>query len=67
MELNALPDALLQQIAGGATQTGDAVAISVLRKALDLQAAQAGQLIAAVAASVPDPDNRIGRHIDVRA
>ncbi|MCP5305486.1 MAG: YjfB family protein [Chromatiaceae bacterium] len=67
MDISAISSSLIQQINGDATQSGDAVAISVLRKALDLQSTQAAQLIASVAASVPDPASAVGHHVDVRA
>jgi hypothetical protein len=67
MNASAIPDSLLQQISNGATRPGDAVSVTMLRKALDLQAVQAAQLIASVAQSLPDPAARIGRHIDIKA
>ncbi|MCB1785595.1 MAG: YjfB family protein [Gammaproteobacteria bacterium] len=67
MDISAISSSLIQQINGDATQSGDAVAISVLRKALDVQSTQAAQLIASVAASVPDPGSAVGHHVDVRA
>ena len=67
MDISGISSSLLQQISHGATQTGDAVAISVLRKALDMQSSQAAQLIATAAQGVPDPVGRLGQHIDVRA
>ncbi len=66
MNISAIPDSLLQQIGNGATQNGDAVTVSVMRKALDIQSSQAAQLIESVAQSVPDPSATLGRNIDVK-
>lgn len=67
MNISGIPDSLLQQIGNGATQSGDAVTVSVMRKALDIQASQAAQLIDSVAQSMPDPSSTLGRNIDVKA
>lgn len=67
MEISAIPNSLLQQINNSATQSGDAVAVTVMRKALDIQARQAAQLIQSVSQGTPDPASRIGQNIDVRA
>ncbi len=48
--------------AAGAVQTGDAVAISVQKKAMDIQAAQAQQLIQSVAESVPEPKTSLDEY-----
>ena len=48
-------------------QTGDAVGVLVQRKAMDIQQAQAAQLINSVAQSVPKPQGNIGQNINVRA
>lgn len=48
--------------ASGAVQTGDAVAISVQKKAMDIQAAQAQQLIQSVEESVPEPKTSIDEY-----
>ncbi|MBT8438377.1 MAG: YjfB family protein [Gammaproteobacteria bacterium] len=48
-------------------QTGDAVGILVQRKAMDIQEAQAVQLINSVAQSVPRPQGNLGQNINVRA
>ena len=55
---------MLQSIAATSTQTGDAVTISVMKKAMDLQAAQASQLIESAVQSVPQPGNK-GQNIDI--
>ena len=39
----------------------------MMRKALDIQSSQATQLIASVAKSMPDPGDRLGQNIDIRA
>jgi hypothetical protein len=67
MDVSGISGSLLQQIGNGATQSGDAVTISVMRKAMDIQAAQATQLIESVAQSMPDPASRVGRNINVKA
>ena len=66
MDVSAISHSLLQQIANGATRTGDAVSITMMRKALDIQSSQATQLIESVAKSMPDPGSRLGRNIDIR-
>ena len=48
-------------------QAYDAVGISVQRKAMDIQQAQAAQLINSVAQSVPQPSGNLGNNIDVYA
>ena len=67
MDVSGISGSLLQQIGNGATQSGDAVTISVMRKAMDIQAAQATQLIESVAQSMPDPAPRVGQNINVKA
>lgn len=67
MEINGISQAMLQQIGNSATRSGDAVSISVLRKAMDIQATQAAQLVEMVDSSMPAADARIGRNIDVKA
>ena len=66
MDISAISGSLLQNISNSATQTGDAVTVSVMRKAMDIQAAQATQLIESVAQSMPDPAVRVGQNIDVK-
>ena len=67
MNISAIPDSLLQSISNSSTQNGDAVTISVMRKALDAQASQATQLIESVAQSMPDPAGSLGHNINVKA
>ena len=67
MDISGISGSLLQQISNGATQNGDAVAISMMRKALDIQASQAGQLIQSAAQSMPDPGSQLGQNVDIRA
>lgn len=67
MDISSVSASLLQQIGNSSTQTGDAVSISVMRKALDIQSSQAQQLIESVAQSVPDPGARVGSRLDVKA
>ena len=66
MDVSGIYGSMLQQINNGATRTGDAVSITMIRKALDIQASQANQLIQSVADSMPEPGGRIGQHIDIR-
>lgn len=67
MDISSIPSSLLQQISNGATENGDAVTVSMLRKAMDMQASQAAQLIDSVAQSMPDPGARLGQQIDIKA
>ncbi|MDJ0740295.1 MAG: YjfB family protein [Gammaproteobacteria bacterium] len=66
MDISGVSASVLQGIGNSATQPGDAVTISVLRKAMDIQASQAAQLIESVAKSMPDPASRVGQNVDVR-
>lgn len=66
MDISGISSASLQAIAGTSTQNGDAVSISVLKKAMDLQAAQASQLIQSVTQSTSPPELS-GQHIDIYA
>ena len=69
MELSGISSATLASISGTSTRNGDAVAISVLKKAMDIQASSAAQLIASAQSSAPaspDPASSLGRHIDVK-
>ncbi len=50
---------------GGSVQTGDAVAVSVQKKAMDIQQSQAQQLIQSVEQSVPKPQTSSQSSIDV--
>ena len=67
MDISAISSSLLQNISNSASQTGDAVTVSVMRKAMDIQSAQAAQLIESVTQSMPDPAVRVGQNIDVKA
>jgi hypothetical protein len=53
-------------IAMTAQRTGDAVTVSVMKKAMDIQAASAAQLIAALPPIAALPDN-LGQNINVTA
>lgn len=57
---------MIQSIAGNAVQNGDAVVISVMKKAMDIQSSQASQLIESVAQSVPQT-GKLGSNIDIFA
>lgn len=67
MDISAISSSLLQQIGNSATASGDAVTVSVMRKALDIQSAQAAQMIESLSSPRPDPAGRVGRHLDIRA
>lgn len=66
MNISGISSVVVQSIAGNATVNNDAVVTSVLKKAMDIQASQASQLIASVAESVPQSGN-LGRNIDIVA
>lgn len=69
MDLSGVSPATLAAISGTSTRSGDAVTIKVLKKAMDIQASNAAQLIASVQASAPprpDPGSALGQNIDVR-
>ena len=57
MEITGLSASMVAS--GGAVQTGDAVAVSVQKKAMDIQQSQAQQLIQSVEQSVPQPQTSI--------
>lgn len=67
MDISGIPSSLLQQIGNGATQTGDAVSISVMRKALDIQSEQAMALIESAKAAAPKPSEGPGQLVDTYA
>lgn len=66
MDISGISGGLLQQISNDATRSGDAVAVTLLRKAMDLHASQAVQMIQAVEQGMPDPSARTGQHVDVK-
>ncbi len=66
MNISGLSSAVIQSIAGNATVDHDAVVTTVLKKAMDIQASQASQLIESVAKSMPQSGN-IGSNIDIHA
>jgi hypothetical protein len=51
------------------TRTGDAVTTATMKKAMDIQAQQAAQLIESARASAPQPQqpDHLGQNIDVSA
>lgn len=67
MDISAISPSLLQQIGNGATRTGDAVSISVMRKAMDIQSEQAMALIESAKAAAPAPQSGPGQLIDTHA
>jgi len=60
MDISGVSPSMLA--ASGPVQTGDAVAISVQKKAMDIQSAQAQQLIQSVEESVPEPKTSIDEY-----
>jgi hypothetical protein len=66
MNITGISSGLLQQIAGSSTQTGDAVTVTVMRKAMDIQAQQAAQLIDSVQQVGPAAGAGPGQSVDVR-
>jgi len=67
MDISAVTPALLRHIDNQSTQTGDAVTVSVMRKAMDIQSQQAAALIESAAQAVPRPQAGPGQLIDVHA
>jgi hypothetical protein len=69
MDINNLTSSAQSYASAPGTRTGDAVAVLNLKKALDVQAENAVQLIEAASEASPpaDPDSSLGRNIDVRA
>lgn len=61
----------MQSVASNATVPNDAVVTAVLKKAMDIQASQAQQLIASIEASVPkpnstpNPNGAVGQMVDI--
>ena len=67
MDISAISPSLLQHIGNSATQTGDAVSISVMRKALDIQSEQAMALIESAKSVAPAPQSGPGQLVDTYA
>jgi len=70
MDINGISSATIASISDTSTPSGNAVAVSLLRKALDIQASAAAQLIASATASAPtatDVSSPIGQNINVTA
>ncbi|MDX1811443.1 MAG: YjfB family protein [Gammaproteobacteria bacterium] len=66
MDINSISSGVVTQ--NVAQKTGDAVGVTVARKALDIQSSQAAQLIDSVKESVPAPSEpHLGNHINVKA
>jgi len=59
MDISSVSSSLIQQISNTSTETGDAVTIKVMRKALDIQEQQAMQLIESAAQSSPAKAQKI--------
>lgn len=69
MDISSVSSATVTGIANSATRTGDAVAISVQKKAMDIQADMASQLISSAAAvnkSLNASAGNLGANIDVK-
>lgn len=69
MDLNGISSATIASISGTSTRSGDSLTISVLKKAMDIQADNAAQLIASAQASAPakpDPGSAIGQNLDIK-
>ena len=66
MNISGVSAAVIQSIASNATVNNDAVVTSVLKKAMDIQASQAAQLIASVQQTMPAQGNP-GQNIDILA
>ena len=54
-------------LASTAMQNGDAVTVSVMKKAMDVQASAAAQLIESVAQSTQSLPDNLGRNLNVTA
>jgi len=70
MDIAGVSSSTMASISNSSTRTGDAVAISVQKKAMDIQAQAAGQLIesaAAVSESISESAGRLGANLDVKA
>lgn len=67
MDISNSTQALARQLASNSSPNGDAVSLSVMRKALDVQAQQANALIESVASAAPRPSEGPGQVIDTFA
>lgn len=69
MDISGVSNSMLQSIANTSTQNGDAVTVSVMKKALDVQEQQAAQMIESVKDSAPKQSEAkvIGGIVDVKA
>ncbi len=66
MDINSIASGVITQ--NKMQKTGDAVGVTVARKAMDIQASQATQLINSVKESSPPPSEpHLGNNINVRA
>ncbi len=69
MDISSIANTTITSIANSATRSGDAVAVSVQKKAMDIQAQSAMQLInsaAAVNQSLNATAGRLGANLDVK-
>jgi len=70
MDISSLSSAAITSIANSATQNGDAVAITMQKKAMDIQADAAMQLIASAASVQTSPaatGGNLGVNVNVKA
>ena len=66
MDINTISSGAVAQ--NVAQRTGDAVGVTVARKALDIQQSQAAQLIESASKSAPKPSEpHLGNHVNVTA
>lgn len=66
MDINSISSGVVAQNA--AQKTGDAVGVTVAKKAMDIQSSQASQLIESVKESSPPPSEpHLGNNINVTA
>ncbi len=60
MDISGVSPSMLA--ASGSVQTGDAVSVSVQKKAMDIQASLAQQMIQSVEESVPEPKTSLDEY-----
>ena len=65
MDLNSIASGVVSQTAS--QKTGDAVGVTVARKAMDIQADAAAQLISSVTPTKTASEPHLGNNVDVRA
>ncbi len=65
MDINGIASGAISQ--ASSQKTGDAVGVTVARKAMDIQADAAAQLISSVTPAKTASEPHLGNNIDVRA